>query len=510
MNAQFQLDDTFDGDGKLELAYFDYHEAIQMIVTSDSNMLMLGLAGRVTGNGFDYDFVLSKKDFDGNPITSFGTNGDLVGDFPGFDYSDMSSVIELSDGSFLLSGKGYAWSNSSVRPVMLMHVLSDGTIDNSFNTSGVLQVDFLGDINLPGRLHLADDDKILFAASSEDTVDNSGYVAVLARFNDDYSLDTTFGGTGKIEVDVSAGAAPINAKVQHVSSGGFADISTDADGNVYAVGYTLNSDRYGFMVKLKENGELDSAFYDEGMHAYLPATTVKTNSARQIDRLKDSSFVLIFHTDLTANDFVVGHIKDNTFASYQFDIDGNQDFLEDVLEDESGRLYLVGRTIDNSGFNSASYADRYSVIRLNSDFSQDMSFGSGGVLSFTWGTGEQAGANVAILAQDNEIILGGEVYGPSVSYINLGLVKLVDNTLTNVVPNFVLDEFKIFPNPTSGASYIEIDSENNINQVYLLSMTGKKWSFEGGRLEVDDIPSGVYLVMIHLEGRIYTSRLIKN
>lgn len=504
--AQMQLDTSFDGDGKLEVAYFDYHEVVQMTVTSDSNMLILGLAGRITGNGFDYDFVLSKMDFDGNPITDFGVNGDLIGDFPGFDYSDISSVLELSDGSFILSGKGYAFSNSSLRPTMLMKVSSNGVIDTDFANNGVLEVEFLGETNLLGRMHLYED-KILLSAASQDTVDNSGYVAVVARFNNDFTLDTTFAGTGKIEVDVSAGAAPINAKVQHVSSGGFNDLSTDKDGNIYAVGYTLNSDRYGFMVKIKSDGTLDSAFSNEGMHAYLPSSTVKTNSALKIEMLRDSSHVIVFHTDNAQNDFALGHIGNNTFSSFEFDVDGNQDFLEEVLEDNLGRLYLIGRTIVNSNYNSAYYSDRYSIIRLNSDFTQDMTFGTNGVLSLEWGSGEQAGANVALLTDDNEIVLGGEVYGPSVSYINIGLVKLIDHSLTSVWNETFVD-IKVYPNPARDQLNIDLPSNISLTKVQLISMDGDIENFYTNQLNLCSKPPGVYLINVITNAGIVSKKMV--
>lgn len=502
--GQSVLDTDFDGDGKLELDYSGYSEVVQLEKLSDESILIIG---NTTSTGSDYDFMLTKIDKYGDSVIEFGVGGTLIGDFPKFDYSKVSGALEMVDGTILLVGKGKTFAAPSINPAMFMKVSATGVIDTNFADSGVLQIDFLGDINVPGKLHLSGNNKILMACSSEDNVDGSGYVAVLARYNSDMTLDTTLAGTGKLEVDVTAGMKPINAKTQHATSGGFTDISTTSSGDIYAVGYTLNSYRFGFVVKLKENGDQDSTFYDEGIYAYFNADTLYNNNIIGINRLSDESFALIFDTDRADNNFTVGHIKNNAVTVKNFDVNGHQDFLEEVLETSDGELLLVGRTVFNDNFNSASYADQYAVIKLNSDWSRDWTYGTGGVVSLEWDGVNQAGANVAVLV-DKDIIMAGEVYGPSLSYINLGVLKLTETGLTSL--NSITDPSLIhtFPNPTSGM--IKISSDLKILSVIATNQYGqsKKFSYDD-QFNLTEFKSGIIFLQITTVQGIITHKIVK-
>lgn len=512
VQAQDILDPNFAEEGKLQLAAYDYHEVAQMKTLNDGSVVVLASAGRITDDGYDNDLMIAKFSQEGDVNTAFGTQGYLTTDFQGYDSSLGADFLELPGGNILVLGYGFNFSETGVRPTLLMLVTADGEVVTAFGTGGVLEVSFLGESNTAYSIHLDDENRILIAAASNDPVDGAGTVAVLGRLTDALELDLSFGGTGKIEVDPNQGVQSIsNAKVNHASSTAFTDVITLEDGSIYAVGSTYNFYLLSYIVKLKEDGTLDSNFYENGIYTW-ESTPIINSKALKIEQLSSGALLVILKTEESENDFTFLKIENNLVTSYSYDVAGQQDFLEQIVEDEEGNIFLTGRSVDNDKYNSASYAHHYSVIKLTHDFSVNTTYGANGVLTFEWDGINQAGANEGILADDGGLILAGEVYEEGLTAVNVGVVKVKkDVTITSTDRLELEESIDVFPNPFQ--QVLNIRSKEVVLDVFVTDQMGRKTTipdFDTGKIALTELNPGIYFLHLKLSQGSITKKIIKN
>ena len=135
-----------------------------------------------------------KTNASGDLITSFGQNGivSIDGDTNTNAFEMLSKAQELSDGKIILSG-----GSSSAHRVILK-LKADGTPDSTFATNGILihsrpSVDMV--VQPTG--------KILIGGTQQ--VQQSDYGFIITRFNTDGTIDNSFNTTGDFEFDISDG-----------------------------------------------------------------------------------------------------------------------------------------------------------------------------------------------------------------------------------------------------------------------------------------------------------------
>ena len=80
-------------------------------------------------------------------------------------------------------------------------ITADGSLDTSFGGTGKVTTDFMASDESAAFVTIQADGKIVAAGSSANT---SNYDFALVRYNSDGSLDTSFGGTGKVTTDFMA------------------------------------------------------------------------------------------------------------------------------------------------------------------------------------------------------------------------------------------------------------------------------------------------------------------
>src|SRR5262245_684540 len=123
---------------------------------------------------------------DGDLDTTFGSGGIVITDFGG---DDVANAVALqSDGKIVAAGRTLFGGVSSFA---LGRYNSDGSLDTTFGTVGKVTTDSLGDAF---ALSIRSDGKIVVAGGRT----QSPSTFVLARYNSDGSLDTTFGAGGKV------------------------------------------------------------------------------------------------------------------------------------------------------------------------------------------------------------------------------------------------------------------------------------------------------------------------
>jgi uncharacterized delta-60 repeat protein len=184
-NSDGSLDTTFGSGGKVVRTDFS-GLFVALVLQPDGKIVVA--AGK-TG-----DFVLVRYDGDGSLDTTFGSGGTLTTDFSGRDDEAYALAIQ-SDGKIVAAGRTTTTSGSVLSDFALARYNSDGSLDTTFGTGGKVTTSFPSPFpSAAYALALQSDGKIVVAGGGLDV--ESGIR--LARYNNDGSLDITFGVGGKV------------------------------------------------------------------------------------------------------------------------------------------------------------------------------------------------------------------------------------------------------------------------------------------------------------------------
>lgn len=187
------LDSSFGSGGKTirDFAGYDDH-GLAVSQQPDGKIIVTGDAQPVE---FGYDQVVLRYDTDGNPDTSFGSNGETLTDINS-DWNGGKDLHILSDGRILVAG--YAYDGPST-DFTLVQYNSDGTLDTDFGGGGIAVTDFLGGNDIAYGITVQQDGMILLAGVSYTGVPTENFA--LARYRTDGELDPGFGNAGLATTD---------------------------------------------------------------------------------------------------------------------------------------------------------------------------------------------------------------------------------------------------------------------------------------------------------------------
>ena len=209
--------------------------AFSVVLQPDDKILTAGQSGG--------DFALARYNTDGSLDSSFGTGGLVTTDFGGMSES-ANSVILLPNGKIVAVG----FSNASGDfEFALSRYNSDGSLDSSFGTGGLVTTSFGGTIDRANSAILQPDGKIVAAGESDGDF-------ALARYNSDGSLDSSFGTGGLVTTDFGGTSDDANSVV------------LQPDGKIVAAGATNASGDFNFaLARYNSDGLLDSSFGTGGL-----------------------------------------------------------------------------------------------------------------------------------------------------------------------------------------------------------------------------------------------------
>src|SRR5215831_18017822 len=188
--------------------------------------------------------------------SSFGTSGKVTTDFGGTGAAARNVAVQ-ADGKILAAGvSGF----NGVVDFALARYNSDGTLDASFGTGGIVTTafDFPGNFDRVFTVIRQPDGKFVAVGS---TVSNLFANFALARFNADGTLDTTFGTGGKVGTAFDSGSVSYTQAFS---------VAVQPDGSIVAAGYTeigaclfngLELPCFDFaLARYNSNGTLDASF----------------------------------------------------------------------------------------------------------------------------------------------------------------------------------------------------------------------------------------------------------
>lgn len=242
LDSDGSLDPSFGTGGKVITQFSEASAGIRALALQPDGYIV---AAGVMSERFSSppNFALARYRPDGSLDSSFGTNGKVTTSLS--DRGDQAYAIGLRpDGRIVVAGKG----ETTKRVVVVAQYHADGSLDKSFGTKGKITTTILGRHCGASALVVQPSGKVVVAGYAENTVPNLHDDFALVRFNDDGSLDSSFGAGGFVTTDFFGKEDVINALV------------LTPGGKLIAAGLgTLGSSDFGLAAYL-DDGSLDSSF----------------------------------------------------------------------------------------------------------------------------------------------------------------------------------------------------------------------------------------------------------
>ena len=239
-NANGTLDATFGTGGRVttDIGNVDNASFALAIQPADGKLIAAGSSI----NGTNDDFALVRYNPNGTLDGTFGTGGIVTTDFgSSFDY--IEGLALQSDGKIVAAGSIF---NGSTFRFALARYNPNGTLDDTFGTGGRVTTSFTNIDDLARAVVLQPDGKIIVAGEADTDI-------VVARYNSNGSLDTTFDGDGKVITSIGLFSAAY-------------DVALQPDGKIVAAGEAGDGNNSDFaVVRYESTGALDSTFDGDGV-----------------------------------------------------------------------------------------------------------------------------------------------------------------------------------------------------------------------------------------------------
>jgi len=244
-NADGTLDSAFSGDGKLVTDFTAGADfAFDVAAQADGKIVAVGAAA----GGSRGRFALARYNDDGTLDPGFGGDGRVTTNVTAA-HDAITGITIQPDGKIVVAG---AANDDTFFAVARYN--TDGTLDATFAGDGTMFTNFTPGHDFAWDVALQPDGKIAVAGRA------SGRFG-LARYQSDGSLDTSFGGDGRITTNFTSSMDIATA------------LALQADGKIVAVGEA--NDLKFAVARYNVDGSLDPGFGGDGR--------VTTNFTRHLD-----------------------------------------------------------------------------------------------------------------------------------------------------------------------------------------------------------------------------------
>jgi uncharacterized delta-60 repeat protein len=201
-NSDGSLDSSFGNGGQVTTDFFGfYDQADAVAIQPDGRIVAAGSAQK--NLSFDSaDFALARYNADGSLDSSFGVNGEVTTDL--FGANDRARALVFQpDGRIVLAGSGDHPTPAST-DFALVRYNADGALDTSFGDGGKIDTNLHGNIEMALALALQPDGQLIAAGAAQRNFDFATGALTLARYDQRGALDANFITIGK---DTPAGYA---------------------------------------------------------------------------------------------------------------------------------------------------------------------------------------------------------------------------------------------------------------------------------------------------------------
>ena len=468
------LDLTFDTDGIVTTLNIGMGASVRSVAMQNDGKIVV--AG-YTLTSSSNDFALARYNSDGSLDLSFDTDGIVTTDFGGNNDRGYAVTIQ-NDGKILVAGQTYI---SSIYDIAIARYNSDGSLDLSFDTDGKVTTDFGNSEESINAVAIQNDGKIVVAGYSK--IGSSEDFA-LVRYNTNGSLDSSFDTDGIVTTTISVSGEVANS------------VAIQSDGKIVVAGYSITNFNADFaLMRYNTNGSLDTGFDVDGM----VFTAIGTNNERgnSVAIQTDGKILVGGYSYIGSNnDFALVRYNSNGSLDPSFDADGkvttpigtSQDAGNSMALQNDGKIVVAGHTINGSKTD-------FALIRYNTNGSLDISFDTDGKVTTTIGASTDR-ANAVAIQSDGKIVACGS--SNSSFQDNFVLVRYNNDVSTGInnIDNQI-NEVKIYPNPTN--DFVEIITKEIITKYEILTSTGQvvlSSKYNGHKIDMKTLKTGMYIIKI--------------
>jgi uncharacterized delta-60 repeat protein len=308
--------------------------------------------------------VIMRLDADGTLDSTFGPSGNglVFQGFGSFDAYALAVAIQPADGKIVVAGHSVSGGS---RNMTVVRYLTDGTLDGTFGAGGVVQVNPEGGTisDIANDVVIQPDGKIVVAGSSAPP--SGGLDVVVVRLLAEGTFDPAFGNAG--------------VAVGPTGNGDVTGVALQPDGKIVVAGQNLGSKGPAVVVRYNSDGTIDSAFgpYGTGVsedgHAFAHRVLVQPDGKIVVSGNGFGAALVRWNTDGTV-DHGFG-IDGKAYEDLNFDMPLPG---EAVIRQPDGKLVTTSSVyapgIDPNFGEIVGFATPV-VVRFNEDGSFDHRFG---------------------------------------------------------------------------------------------------------------------------------------
>ena len=393
------LDGAFSGDGKAVLEGFGGDRS-GMAVQPDGKVIMVG--------GTFTDFIMARFNANGSLDDGFGDSGRVTLPIIGSQTSlpqEANAVAVQRDGKIVVVGNARTPNPGSRTAIALVRLNANGSLDDTFGAGGFV----FGPTFVFGRafaVAIDGEDRIVVAGDAPvaGNVDFGDFI--VARFQPDGDIDTSFGQAGVAITDVGGVTNEAHGlKVFSDNSllvSGFAPIVVS---NVN--GANIVSEPLTAVVRYREDGTLDPTFDGDGRVA-LPGDNVGRGLAVQADgRILLAGSIETAELPLTETQFALMRLLADGTIDESF---GNDGRVQTAFTERGDAAFGVALQADGKivvgGASNTQVNSNFAVARYESDGDLDTTFTDDGKLTIDFFGFTDVAENIAI-DSNGRIVLGG-------------------------------------------------------------------------------------------------------
>tara|TARA_R110001606_G_scaffold72450_1_gene166706 strand:+ start:18617 stop:24574 length:5958 start_codon:yes stop_codon:yes gene_type:complete len=405
------LDPGFSADGKQTTDFGGFSdEAYAVGFQSDGKIIVAGYSFVTTD-----DFAVARYNTDGSLDATFGTAGKVITPIGTFDDYGWSLAIQ-SDDKIVVAGYSFNGSNEDFA---LVRYTSNGALDTSFDTDGILTTAIGTGDDQAFAVAIQSDGKILAAGRSHN---GSNFNFALVRYNTDGSLDTSFDTDGKLTTpNGSAGDEAWSIAIQ-------------PDGKIVLAGTSTNLQADFTVVRYNTNGSLDTGFDTDGKVTVNIGSGTADDQAYSVALQSDGKIVVGGSYNSGNLDFALARLNSDGSLDTGFGTAGkvitavgiSHETGRSVAIQADGKILLAGWSNNGSNYD-------FALVRYNTDGSLDGSFGTAGKVITPFGTSNDHAYAIGIQS-DKKIVLAGRTNASTWDMALARYIAVIDQSITSSYP----------------------------------------------------------------------------
>jgi uncharacterized delta-60 repeat protein len=386
-NVDGSLDATFDGDGNVTTTIGSGNdEAFAIIQQQDGKLVAAGDSA-----GSNYEFALVRYTKSGALDTSFG-NGGKVPTAIGAGDDHANALAVGGDGRLVAGGSA---SNGASDDFALARYKSNGSLDVFTSRPGVVTTPFGSGDDVARALKVASSGRPVAAGSSWNGSDED---FALARYNGDGSPDLSFGGEGRVTTSIGPGDDVAYALALPGSK-------------LVAAGSSWNGSNNDFaLVRYTASGTPDSSFGSDGV--VMTPIGSGDDVAYAVVVQKDGKIVAAGSSwSGSSNDFALVRYNSDGSLDTTFGVGGIVTtpvgfggVARALALQSDGKLLAAGAA-------SNGVDDDFALVRYTTGGTPDAVFGTGGKVTTPVGLGGDAA--FALVLQNGKPIAAGSSWNGS-------------------------------------------------------------------------------------------------